>query len=72
MLYLALKHRETIIIDPKEGLDPTMTVAELFKDGPICIEISKVHEMGKKVLLGVQAPLELRVLRHELIAATHE
>lgn len=39
------------------------TVADLFRDGPICIKILEVHGVGKRVQVGVDAPLELRVLR---------
>jgi Global regulator protein family len=67
MLNLTLKFYEYLYIEPSEGLDPSMTVTDLFKDGPIKIQIIKTQREGKRVLIGIEAPQELRVLRDKLV-----
>jgi hypothetical protein len=66
MLNLILNNRGKLIIKPRDGLDPTMTAADLFRDGPIIFQIFEVRGLAKKVQVGIEAPQELRVLRGEL------
>ena len=68
MLFLALKDNGKIVIDCQEGIDPNMRVADLFRDGPMILKIKKVK--GKNnILVGIDAPQELRVLRGEQITS---
>lgn len=65
MLVLHRKEKETIHIFPVDGLDPNMTIAELFKDGSIII---RVIELTKgNVSLGIIAPRSLSVAREEIL-----
>lgn len=66
MLALIRKFGEEITIVPTEDLEPSMTVSELFKDGPITIQVLRVHNNASKVKIGVNAPPELLILRGEL------
>lgn len=47
MLHLVLEERGELHIDPQEGLDPAMMVADLFRDGPIHIRVFKVREENR-------------------------
>lgn len=65
MLVLSRRNSESIHIQPAEGLDPRMTVAELFAAGPLVIEVRAVK--GRQVRLGIEAPRDLAVIRDELL-----
>lgn len=69
MLNLVLNNSGKLIIEPRESLDPTMKVADLFRDGLIFLQLFEVKGLAKKVQIGVEAPQELRVLRGELSTA---
>ena len=51
-----------------EEIDPSLTVKDLFQNGPICFHMTKIHGVGNKARVGVDAPLGLRVLRGELVS----
>jgi sRNA-binding carbon storage regulator CsrA len=68
MLNLVQKEGGTIIIDHMEGLDPTMTVVDLFREGPITIQARKAKGRGK-IQVEIDAPQGLRVMRGELVGA---
>ena len=61
MLIISRKDSESILIRPAEGIDPQMTLGELFQDGPI--EITVFAATGNRVKMGVQAPSELSIWR---------
>lgn len=65
MLVLTRQEGETILIYPEEGVDPDMTVGELFANGPIPIGIADIQ--GKSIKIAIDAPLALEILRSELV-----
>lgn len=65
MLVLTRKPDEDLVIRPALGLDPQMTVAELFAGGPLLVRVIGVN--GRRVKVGVDAPLTLDVARSELL-----
>ncbi len=65
MLILTRRPGESVFIDIAESVDPDMTVAELFADGPIEIVILGVK--GNQVRVGTQASDRLTILRDELV-----
>ncbi len=61
VLSITRKQGQSFLLSLRDGVDPKMTVAELFKDGPM-------HRILKaEVRIGIQAPRELLVLREELV-----
>lgn len=67
MLIVSRKDSESIEIRPGEGIDPDMTLADLFADGPIEITIFSAN--SKRVKMGVQAPTQLCIWRKSAAAA---
>ena len=67
MLIVSRKDAESIEIRPGEGIDPKMTLADLFASGPI--EITIFSAAGNRVKMGVQAPNELCIWRKKAAAA---
>ena len=66
MLALTRKNGERLHLYPSEDIDPNMTVAELFKDGPLDIIIQDIKSNSAKVL--IDAPEEIIILRDELLS----
>ena len=64
MLILTRKVGESILIYP-EDIPEGMTVAELFADGPIEIEVAETR--SHQVKIGINAPDELKIIRSELL-----
>lgn len=67
MLIVSRKDTESIEIKPGDGIDPQMTLADLFRAGPIEITIFSAN--GNRVKMGVQAPSELCIWRKDATAA---
>jgi sRNA-binding carbon storage regulator CsrA len=67
MLIVSRKDSESIEIRPNEGIDPQMTLADLFKAGPIEITIFSAN--SNRVKMGVQAPNALCIWRKKAAAA---
>ena len=65
MLVLHRRLDESLHLFPALGLDPNLTVAELFAGGHIQIRILEVQ--GNGVRLGIAAPAGITVLRGELL-----
>jgi len=65
MLFLTRRPGESFQISLSENVDPNMTVAELFADGPIQIAILGVK--GNQVRVGTEASDRLTILREELV-----
>ena len=63
MLSLTRKEGELIYIYP-DDLPPDMTVAELFADGQITIEIKGTR--ANQVKIGIDAPTNLKIIRGEM------
>ncbi len=63
MLIVSRRDAESLLIRPGEGIDPSMTLADLFRDGPIEIRIfSSTHD---RVKMGIQAPTALSIWRKD-------
>lgn len=67
MLVVSRRDSESIMIRPDEGIDPQLTLAELFANGPIEIRIFSARD--KRVTIGVEAPRQLSVWRKDAAAA---
>ncbi len=67
MLIVSRRDAESILIRPGDDIDPNMTLADLFKNGPI--EITIFSSNGKRVKMGVQAPAQLSIWRKQAAAA---
>ncbi len=67
MLIVSRKDAESIEIRPGDGIDPQMTLADLFANGPIEITIFSAN--GNRVKMGVQAPDQLCIWRKKADAA---
>lgn len=67
MLIVSRKDEESIEIRPGDGIDPDMTLADLFASGPI--EITIFSATANRVKMGVQAPTELCIWRKNGVAA---
>jgi len=63
MLIVSRKNTESILIHPAKGVDPNLTLADIFNDGPI--EITIFMSIGKSVKMGVQAPRQLSIWRRD-------
>jgi len=61
VLVVSRKEKESIRIEPIEGLDPSMTLREAFAHGAILVRL--VHVGSKRVRLAIEAPAPLRVRR---------
>ena len=61
MLVVSRKENERISIEPVEGLDPTLTLGEVFGRGPILVQV--VHCSGRRARLAIDAPAFLKILR---------
>lgn len=67
MLIVSRRDAESILIRPDEGIDPQMTLADLFSNGPI--EITVFSSNGNRVKMGVQAPEQLSIWRKKAATA---
>jgi sRNA-binding carbon storage regulator CsrA len=63
MLVLSRRADESIVIQPAEGADGTMTVAELFANGPI--QITFLGGTGRRIKMGIDAPEQLAIRRKD-------
>lgn len=61
MLIVSRRDAESILIRPGEGIDPSMTLGDLFSSGPI--EITIFSSGNNRVKMGVQAPEQLSIWR---------
>ena len=67
MLIVSRRDAESIEIRPGDDIDPKMTLADLFSNGPI--EITIFSSNGNRVKMGVQAPEQLSIWRKKAAAA---
>jgi len=67
MLIVSRRDAESILIRPVKGIDPKMTLADLFSKGPI--EITVFSSSGNRVKMGVQAPEQLCIWRKNAATA---
>ena len=64
MLVLSRRADESIVIQPAEGVDANMTMAELFANGPI--QITRLGT-GRRVKMGIEAPEQLAIRRKDVV-----
>ena len=67
MLIVSRRDAESIEIKPGDDIDPSMTLGDLFRNGPIQITIFSSN--GNRVKMGVQAPEQLAIWRKKAAAA---
>ena len=63
MLVLSRRADESIVIQPAEGTDESMTLKELFANGPI--QITLLGGTGKRIKMGIEAPVQLAIRRKD-------
>jgi sRNA-binding carbon storage regulator CsrA len=63
MLVLSRRADESIVIQPAEGTDESMTLKELFANGPI--QITLLGGTGRRIKMGIEAPTQLAIRRKE-------
>jgi sRNA-binding carbon storage regulator CsrA len=63
MLVLSRRADESIVIQPADGADGNMTMAELFANGPI--QITLLGGTGRRVKMGIEAPEQLSIRRKD-------
>jgi sRNA-binding carbon storage regulator CsrA len=64
MLVLSRRTDESIVIEPADGADVSMTLAQLFANGPILITL--LGGTGRRVKMGIDAPRQLSIRRRDL------
>ena len=67
MLIVSRRDSESIEIRPGDDIDPDMTLADLFRNGPI--QITVFSPSGSRVKMGVQAPAQLCIWRKDAATA---
>jgi len=67
MLVVSRKENESIRIEPLEGIDPNLTLSELFAQGPITLTLA--HVGPRRVRLVIDAPRALKIMRGEVLVA---
>lgn len=63
MLVISRKENESIRIEPVDGLDSSLTLREVFAQGPILLKLTNVGQ--RRVRIVVEAPSALRITRSE-------
>lgn len=61
MLVISRKAHESFLIEPVDGLDPSLTLQEVFEGHPIVLRL--VHVGQQRVRLAIDAPTRLKVWR---------
>jgi sRNA-binding carbon storage regulator CsrA len=65
MLVLSRRADESILIQPAEGTDVSMTLEQLFAKGPILITL--LGGTGRRVKVGIEAPEQLSIRRKDVV-----
>jgi sRNA-binding carbon storage regulator CsrA len=63
VLVVSRKENESIKIEPLDGIDPSLTLHEVFAQGPIILTLK--HVGARRVRIIVEAPGALRIMRTE-------
>jgi sRNA-binding carbon storage regulator CsrA len=63
VLVLSRRADESILIQPADGVDVTMTMAQLFANGPI--QITLLGGTGRRIKMGIDAPEQLAIRRKD-------
>jgi sRNA-binding carbon storage regulator CsrA len=61
MLVLSRKANESISIEPAEGLDPSLTLIEAFRGGPVVVKLIRLSPSRARI--AVHGPPHLRIRR---------
>lgn len=70
MLIIKRKAQDIITIAPKEGMDTSLPISEIFKDGVIEI---KLLEVGRRqVKVAIDAPPQLQIWRGKINSNTRD
>ncbi len=64
MLVLSRRASESILIEPADGVDASITLAQLFANGPILITL--LGGTGRRVKMGIAAPEQLSIRRKDV------
>ncbi len=64
MLVISRCVDESIVIHPADGAEATMTLAQLFANGPILITL--LGGTGRRVKMGIAAPEQLSIRRKDV------
>ena len=64
VLVVTRKENESIKIEPLDGIDPSLTLHEVFAQGPIILTLARVG--ARRVRIVVEAPIALRIKRTEV------
>jgi sRNA-binding carbon storage regulator CsrA len=64
MLVLSRRADESIVILPADGVDVSMTMEQLFANGPI--QITLLGGTGRRVKMGIEAPEQLAIRRKDI------
>jgi sRNA-binding carbon storage regulator CsrA len=64
MLVVSRKENESIKIEPLEGVDPSLTLREVFAQGPILLTLR--HVGPRRVRIVIDAPAVLKIMRGEV------
>jgi sRNA-binding carbon storage regulator CsrA len=65
MLVLSRRSDESVVIQPADGVDGNITLAQLFANGPI--QITLLGAPGRRVKIGIVAPEQLAIRRKDTI-----
>ena len=65
MLVLSRRANESIVIEPADGVDVSITLAQLFANGPILITL--LGGTGGRVKMGIEAPERLSIRRKDAV-----
>lgn len=64
MLVLSRRADESIVIQPGEDVDDSITLRQLFANGPI--QIILLGSSGRRVKMGIEAPQQLVIRRKDV------
>ncbi len=64
MLVLSRRADESIVIQPGENVDDSITLRQLFANGPI--QIILLGSSGRRVKMGIEAPQQLVIRRKDV------
>jgi sRNA-binding carbon storage regulator CsrA len=64
MLVVSRKENESIKIEPLDGVDPSLTLREVFAQGPLLLTLR--HVGPRRVRIVIDAPAVLKIMRGEV------
>jgi len=64
VLVVSRKENESIRIEPLEGIDPNLTLGEVFAQGAIVLTLT--HVGPRRVRIVIEAPSALKIMRGEI------